>query len=63
MAGLLQHLEEAEYTLWEFEALVVVPLICEKTGINNNILKDKVKRLVKMIFPIYDTKKTYLLIV
>jgi cytoskeleton-associated protein 5 len=63
LACLLSHLEDTQYILWDFEALVIVPLVCEKTGINNNILKDKVKKLLKMIYPIYDIKKTYLLIV
>ena len=37
----------------------MIPLLCEKTGFNNNIIKDKVKKLVKLVYPIYDIKKTY----
>ena len=53
-AILLQHLEETQYVLWDFEAAILIPLLCEKTGLNNAILKDKVKRLVRMTYPIYD---------
>ena len=53
-AGLFAKLEENGYVLQEFEAMVIIPLLCEKTGINNNILKDKVKKLAKMMFGIYD---------
>lgn len=60
---LFQHLEDTEYFLWDFEAQIIIPLLCEKTGLNNNILKDKVKKLLKMVYGIYDVKKSYLLIV
>lgn len=60
---LFQHLEEQEYQLWDFEAYIVIPLLCEKTGLNNNILKEKVKKLIKMVYGIYDIRKCYLLIV
>lgn len=51
---LFGYLQEQQYCLWEFEAAVLVPLLCEKTGLNNNILKDKVKRLLRMVFDIFD---------
>lgn len=53
-ASLFQHLEESEYSLWDFEAHVIIPLLSEKTGINNNILKEKVKKLIRMLYGIYD---------
>ena len=62
-ATLIPHLEETEYQLWDFEALIIIPLLCEKSGINNNILKDKVKKLMKMLYGIYDRQKCYNLIV
>lgn len=57
------HLEESEYMLCEFEAVVIIPLLCDKTGLNNNILKEKVKKLVRMIQNIYDKQKFYNLLV
>jgi hypothetical protein len=39
--------------------VIIFPLLCEKAGINNNILKDKVKKLLKMVYPLYDVKKCY----
>lgn len=41
----------------------MIPLLCEKTGLNNNVLKEKVKRLLKMVYDIYDRQKCYNLIV
>ena len=43
--------------------MVLIPLLCEKTGLNNNIIKDKVKKLLKLVYAIYDVKKCYLLII
>lgn len=62
-ALLFAHLQEQEYCLWEFEAAVLVPLLCEKTGINNQLLKEKVKKLLRMVFNIYDRQKVYNLMV
>lgn len=61
--SLFHHLEDTEYFLWDFEAQIIVPLLCEKTGLNNNILKEKVKKLIRSLYTIYDVKKCYLLIV
>lgn len=49
--------------LLDFEAGVIIPLLCEKAGINNAILKDKVKKLVKMTYNIYDKQKCYSILV
>lgn len=38
-------------------------MLCEKTGINNNLLKDKVKKILKMVYDVYDRQKCYNLIV
>lgn len=46
----------------EHEAYVFVPLLCDKIGNNNNILKEKVKRLIKQCFAIYDQRKCIQLI-
>ena len=63
LAVLFTHLCGLGYQLQDFEAGVVVPLLCEKSGINNNILKDKVKKLIRMLFTVYDRQKTYQLMV
>ena len=34
-----------------------IPLLCDKSGLNNAILKEKVKKLLKQCFSIYDPKK------
>lgn len=44
------------------EAAILIPLLCDKAGLNNAILKDKAKKLVQQSFCIYDHKKTVQLI-
>ena len=50
------------YTLQENEAFILIPLLCEKAGVNNAILKVKVKALLKQSSQLYDSKKTIALI-
>ena len=40
-------LEENQYMFWDLEAAVVIPLLYEKTGLNNAVIKEKVKALIK----------------
>jgi hypothetical protein len=42
---------------------VVIPLLCDKSGNNNAILRTKVKQLMKWNFDMYDHKKTLLLMI
>jgi cytoskeleton-associated protein 5 len=49
--------------LLDFESAVLFPLLCDKTGLNNNILKDKVKKLVRMTYNIYDKHKIYTMLI
>lgn len=51
------------YLFWEHEADVMIPLLCEKVGNNNAILRVKVKTLIKQVFEMYDNKKTLLLLI
>jgi hypothetical protein len=46
------------YQLLDTEAAILIPVLCDKVGLNNAILKDKAKKLVQQLFCIYDTKKT-----
>ena len=45
---------EGQYLFWEHEAEVVIPLLCDKVGNNNAILKQKVKALIKQCFEMHD---------
>jgi hypothetical protein len=45
--------------LQDFEAAVLVPLLCEKSGLNNNILKEKAKKLLRMAFDVCETQLCY----
>lgn len=51
------------YSLSDTEAYVVVPMLCEKSGNNNTIVKNKVKALIKQCFGMYDHTKCMALIV
>jgi len=62
-AALFQHLESQQYQLTDSEAFILFPLLCEKAGLNNNILKEKVKKLIKMSYGIYAKQAAYNLIV
>ena len=36
-----------------------MPFLCDKSGINNKVLQDKVKKLIKLVYGIYEQKKAY----
>jgi hypothetical protein len=59
---LMDWLVQEQYQLWEHEAFILIPLLCEKSGVNNAILKTKVKQLLKLTLSIYNEKKTIALI-
>ena len=61
LATLLEHFASTDppYELWDCESAVLIPTLCEKTGLNNATLKDKAKLLVKMTYPICDKQKAY----
>ena len=60
---LFMFLIEGQYLFWEHEAEVVIPLLCDKVGNNNAILKQKVKALIKQCFEMHDQKKTLLMLI
>jgi len=60
---LFEFLVKIAYQLWDHEAYVLVPLLCDKSGINNSILQEKVKVLIKECFRLHDAQKTFNLIV
>lgn len=60
---LFNFLIEKDYLLWDHEADVVIPLLCDKVGNNNSILRQKVKQLIKHVFEMFDQKKTLLMII
>ena len=54
---------EQNYTLSDTEAYIVVPMLCEKSGNNNTIIKNKIKTLIKTCFDLYDQTKCLALII
>ena len=50
------------YKFSDYEAFLLIPMLCDKSGLNNVILKSKVKKLIKQCFQLYDDKKCISLI-
>ena len=53
---LFAKMTEIEYKLWDTEAVLIIPFVCNNLGLQNMILRDKVKALFKQLFGIYDHK-------
>jgi len=49
--------------MWDFEAQILLPLLVEKTGINNQILKEKLRKLIKQTYGFYDKHKVYMFLI
>jgi predicted patatin/cPLA2 family phospholipase len=47
----------------EFEMIILISTVCEKNGHNNQIIKEKSRKLTKLCYEIYDKKALYRLIV
>ena len=60
---LLNFLIESANPLQDFEAHVILGTLCDKVGINNKILMDKIRKLIKLIYEVYDIKASFRIIV
>mmetsp|Transcript_1938 Transcript_1938/g.1396 ORF Transcript_1938/g.1396 Transcript_1938/m.1396 type:complete len:236 (-) Transcript_1938:1368-2075(-) len=58
-AELFSALEQLQYQLQDFEVAVLMPFLCDKCGLNNKVLAEKAKRLVRLLYPIADPKRVY----
>ena len=56
---LLQNMIKGEYTLWENEAEVLLPLLIEKLGINSHPFREKIRDQIMMICKLYEPKKAF----
>jgi len=61
--NLLTYLIENGIELLDFEICLLLGTLCEKSGINNKILIDKVRKLVRMCYEVYDVKLCYRIII
>lgn len=61
-AALQELFARMEHQLWDHEAYIFLPMLCDKIGINNAILRQKAKELLSKVFDIYDHKKCVVLI-
>jgi 5-bromo-4-chloroindolyl phosphate hydrolysis protein len=59
---LFDFLVSIAYQLYDHEAYILIPLLCDKAGINNAILQEKVKKLIKECFRLHEAEKTFKLI-
>ena len=60
---LFNFLVKCNYTFLDTEAIIVIPMLCEKSGNNNTIVKNKIKALIKQTFDMYDHFKCTSLII
>ena len=58
-ASLINHCIETAYELQEFEAVVLMGTLCDKAGVNNKIILEKVRKLIRMCYDVYDLKACY----
>jgi len=57
LSSLFEELKSNNYILMDFEAAVILPILCERLGINNVGLKNDYKKLIKILFGIYTPSK------
>lgn len=53
---LFKFMPTLEYEMWDNEALLLIPWLCMQSGGNNQIIREKVKNLIKESFKVYDKK-------
>lgn len=61
--GLLDLMIENDYTMLEFEALVLLGSLCEKSGHNIAQMKEQAKLLIRKCFKAYPDKDTFRIII
>ena len=57
LAPLFAWLISEQYGFQDHEAYVIVPMLCDKVGTTNAILKNKIHALIKQTFELYDNRK------
>lgn len=61
--NLMEFLIKIANPLEDFEINVLLGILCEKSGVNNKILMDKIHKLIRMCYDVYDHKLCYRLII
>lgn len=57
--NLVNFLIEREYSLWEFEIQVLMPILTDKAGHNNTTIQQKAKKIIVMSFDICDKQRVH----
>jgi hypothetical protein len=39
--------------------VVLIGTLCDKAGVNNKILLEKIRKLIRMVYEVYDVKSVY----
>lgn len=39
--------------------MVLIGTLCDKAGVNNKILLEKIRKLIRMVYEVYDVKLVY----
>jgi cytoskeleton-associated protein 5 len=61
--GLIDLMVERDYTMAEFEALVLIGTLCDKSGHNIAQMKDAAKELIRKCFAVYEDKNVFRIII
>jgi hypothetical protein len=62
-ANLITMFIETGYQVAEFEMVVLLGTLCDKTGVNNKTLQDKVRKLIRMCYEVHDKKACFRMII
>ena len=63
LSTLFAWLISEQYQFLDHEAYVMIPMLCEKVGTTNAILKNKIHALMKQCFDLYENRKCLSLII
>jgi hypothetical protein len=57
--GLLGLMTEREYTMMEFEALVIMGSLCDRAGHNIAQMRDAAKKIIRLCFENWENKEAF----
>ena len=62
-ANLITFFIDSAYILEDFEAVLLIGTLCDRAGVNNKILLEKIRKLIRMSYEVYEVKSVYRILV
>ena len=53
----LKQMLKSKYQMYDFEAAAIIPILCEKLGMNSILLKNQIKEMLRCISKLYNVSK------